>query len=85
MSTTMNEALIRDVVNEVVSRLQANGFAKPGPALAAPRAGGVDGIFQSVDAAVAAAKTAHQRLVASTLEVRGKAIQCIRDIVTQQA
>lgn len=81
MSTTVSETLIRDVVSEVLSRLQGNGRAAA--PVAAP-AGGRDGIFQTVDEAVAAAKTAQKRLVAETLETRAKAIKCIRQICLEQ-
>lgn len=81
MSTTVSETLIRDVVSEVLSRLQGNGRAVA--PIAAP-AGGKDGIFQTVDEAVAAAKTAQNRLVAETLETRAKAIKCIRQICLEQ-
>ena len=86
MSVAINDTLIRDVVSEVLSRLQTGGGSN-GSALAAPAraAEGVDGIFQTVDGAVAAAKAAQQRLAAATLETRGEVIQCIRDIVIQQA
>jgi len=81
MSTTVSETLIRDVVSEVLSRLQGNGRAVA--PIAAP-AGGRDGVFQTVDEAVAAAKTAQNRLVAETLETRAKAIKCIRQICLEQ-
>jgi len=87
MSVAINDTLIRDVVSEVLGRLQAGGGGSNGSVLAAPAraAEGVDGIFQTVGGAVAAAKTAQQRLAAATLETRGAVIQCIRDIVIQQA
>ncbi len=81
MSTTVNETLIRDVVNEVLSRLQGQPAASP----SATVVGGRDGVFQSVDEAAAAAKAAQQRLVEAPLETRAIAVQCIRDIVIQQA
>ncbi|HPD30670.1 MAG TPA: aldehyde dehydrogenase EutE [Phycisphaerae bacterium] len=81
MSTTVSEALIRDVVSEVLSRLQGNGRVATAPPVPA---GGRDGIFQTVDEAVAAAKVAQKRLVAETLETRAKAIKCIRRICLEQ-
>jgi aldehyde dehydrogenase len=81
MSTTVSETLIRDVVSEVLSRLQGNGRAV---APIAAAAGGRDGVFQTVDEAVAAAKAAQKRLVAETLETRAKAIKCIRQICLEQ-
>ncbi len=92
MSATINETLIRDVVNEVVSRLQQNGNGSPALAaspLASPLtmgvASGTDGIFATVSDAVAAAKVAQRRLVGASLDDRAAAIQCIRDIVINQA
>ena len=82
MSAAINENLIRDVVSEVLSRMQAGAN---GSASSAPCAGGADGLFQTVDSAVAAAKVAQQHLVAASLETRGQAIQCIRDLVIGQA
>ncbi len=89
MSATINESLIRDVVSEVLSRLQGgNGTGvaahRPGDSSARqPR--GIDGVFQTVDDAVAAAKAAFQQLTASKIEARAKAIECIREIVISQA
>ena len=85
MSATINETLIRDVVNEVVSRLHGNGAASA-PAPVTPAVpGGQDGVFQTVNEAVSAAKVAQQRLATASLEDRAAAIQCIRDIVIDQA
>lgn len=85
MSSAVNETLIRDVVNEVLSRLGSGGNGST-VSVAPPAAvvGGRDGVFQSVNEAVAAAKVAQKRLVEATLETRGLAIQCIRDIVLSQ-
>ncbi len=85
MSTTINETLIRDVVNEVLGRL-GNGESRAAHAPAATRSrGGHDGLFQCVNEAVAAAKAAQERLAASPLALRAKAIQCIRDNIVEQA
>ncbi|NLX12580.1 MAG: aldehyde dehydrogenase EutE [Phycisphaerales bacterium] len=86
MSTTINEALIRDVVNEVLGRL-GNGESRAAyaPASATLSRFGNDGLFQCVDEAVAAAKAAQDRLASSSLALRAKAIQCIRDNVVEQA
>ena len=83
MSTAINETLIRDVVSEVLSRLQAGGAgvaAAPGG-----RSGGVDGIFQCVNGATAAAKAAFQRLSSTKMAARAEAIKCIREICIGQA
>jgi len=90
MSVAINDTLIRDVVSEVLSRLQTGGGSNGNgsalaPTVPAQRAEGKDGIFQTVDGAVAAAKAAQKRLASATLEARNQAIQCIRDIVIEQA
>jgi len=89
MSATLNEALIRDVVSEVLSRLQAGGDTNGSPAAGAPQAtrttGGVDGIFQNVGDAVAAAQAAYERLSATPLKVRAQVIECIREICIDRA
>ncbi len=83
MSAAINENLIRDVVSEVLSRMQAGATGSASSAGSA--GGGADGLFQTVDSAVAAAKIAQQHLAAASLETRGQAIQCIRDLVIGQA
>ncbi|UCD27997.1 MAG: aldehyde dehydrogenase EutE [Planctomycetota bacterium] len=85
MSTAINETLIRDVVSEVLGRLQTSATSPITPT-AAPAAatGGRDGIFQTINDAVAAAKAAQQRLVDAGLEKRAQVIQCIRDICLNQ-
>ncbi len=91
--SSVNENMIRDVVNEVLSRLQPGAVAPSAPASTpsngagtpSVRGGGADGVFQDVDAAVAAAQAAQKKLVAATLEDRATIIQCARDIVVQQS
>lgn len=81
MSTVMNDQLIRDVVAEVLSRL-GNGSVKPAGAASVS---GQWGVFSDVDSAVRAAQVAQEQLLTRTLEQRGNAIQCIRDIIINQA
>lgn len=83
MSTAINDTLIRDVVGEVLSRLQAGGLNGPGAPVG--RAGGVDGIFQCVNTATAAAKAAFERLSTAKIAARAEAIKCIREICIGQA
>jgi aldehyde dehydrogenase len=92
MSGTINETLIRDVVNEVLGRMQTGGQQLPSgassqisPGPNGSGRGGKEGVFQNVDDAVAAAKAAQKKLVDASLETRAKAIQCIRDNVIEQA
>jgi len=81
MSTAINDQLIRDVVAEVIARLGRDGQ----PARPTGQTAGRWGIFQDVDSAVRAAQAAQKQLMTRTLEQRGEAIQCIRDICIQQA
>ena len=84
--TAINETLIRDVVSEVLSRLQGNGTvpaARIGPT---GSSGGVDGVFQNVNDAVAAAKAAFRAAGRRPRSRPGrKAIECIREICIEQA
>ena len=83
MTAALNEDTIRDVVSEVLSRLGQGG---PPAAKAPPRAaGGELGVFSRVDDAVAAAAGAQRQLMNQTLDDRATAVQCIRDIVINQA
>ncbi len=84
MSATINDALIRDVVSEVLNRLKL-GPAPAGNGHAGGRSRGDDGVYQDVDSAVADAKAAFAQLQRSTLEKRDQAIQCIRDLCRQNA
>jgi aldehyde dehydrogenase len=86
--STINETVIRDVVNEVLSRLTAGDggpFRRGGLGGNGTGRGGVDGLFQDVETAVAAAKSAQERLVAAGLGKRAEVIQIIRDLCVEQA
>lgn len=75
------EATIRAVVQEVLTQLQKrNGFTAPSK----PRNGDF-GVFANVDDAVAAANDAFQKLRQTSLEVRAKAIECVRQVCVSQA
>jgi aldehyde dehydrogenase len=79
----VDEALVRNVVEQVLSRLGADG--KPN---GRHTAGGVYqgrfGMFTDVDQAVAAAREAFERLSRCTLEERGRIIGHIRRIAIDQ-
>lgn len=85
MATTGNnidQALIADVVQEVLAKLQAGGAATATTASSSTyAASGTLGVFDSVDAAVAAAKIAQQQLVDLPLTVREKIIEAIRMVM----
>ncbi len=78
-----NEQAIRTVVQEVLAQLGKRPVHTAGGNGAA--AGGDWGVFQTVDDAVAAATDAFQKLKAATLKDRAVAIQCVKDICSEQA
>jgi len=85
--STINETLIRDVVTEVLSRLKIGGVAgaRHNGRGNGTGYGGVDGLFQDVDSAVAAAKAAQEQLAAGGLARRAQVVQIIRDLCIQNA
>jgi aldehyde dehydrogenase len=90
MTTAINEDLIRDVVSDVLKRLQSGTNGPIASAASAGRAhaafdAGQDGVFDRVDDAVAAAVRAQQQLLSHSLDDRKAAVQCVRDIVIKQA
>ncbi len=77
----LNETVIRNVVEEVLSRLGANGSAAP---VAGSGRQGRHGLFTDPRQAVAAARDAFERLSTRTLEDRKRIIDHIRRISIQQ-
>lgn len=78
---TLTEETVRSVVEQVVAQLALGG----GGMGSRRAATGAAGVHASVDDAVAAAKEAAARFGKTTLEVRGRAIQKIRDICLGEA
>jgi aldehyde dehydrogenase len=78
----VNEALIRNVVQEVISRLGSNGSAVPIVAGGGYR--GRFGMFTCVDEAVAAARDAFDQLSQRTLEDRKRIVDHIRRVSIDQ-
>ncbi len=76
-----NEAAIRTVVQEVLSQLGRQPLATP----AAQPANGDWGVFSTVDQAVDAAQRGFEKLKKASMADRAVAIQCVRDICSQQA
>jgi len=95
MSVTVDrEQLIANVVREVVARLQAQlpaprgqeAAAAPAPAAAAPKAAASeDGVFETVDEAVAAAAEAQKKVAAMSLDERGRIIAILRRVCRERA
>jgi len=86
-NNTVNEALIADVVSEVLKRLDQSRPASP-VALSpvnistdVSTAAGSHGIFSSVDDAVRAAAAAQRQLMDTSVEARGRAVECIRRVM----
>lgn len=89
--TQVNEAQVRDMVSQVMARLQADGtIAKSAPPAYAPAGGveavgrvpmaGGDCVFGTVENAVAATRQAQQAWAMASLELRFKVIAEIRKI-----
>lgn len=73
---------IRQVVEEVLAKLGKS----PAPSSSNGHATGGDwGVFDDVDAAVAAAQQGFEQLTAATLEDRAKIVQIVKDICFDQA
>jgi len=93
MSTPINEALIRDVIAEVLGRLGGSAASAPAPAPAAnpacgcahpqrsaPASRGKFGVFQDANEACAAAHEAYLQLCEKGVAGRNKVIQLVKDI-----
>ncbi|MEX2285914.1 MAG: aldehyde dehydrogenase family protein [Planctomycetaceae bacterium] len=76
-----NEHAIRTVVQEVLAQLGRKPMATNG----APHRNGDWGVFKTVDQAADAANDAFKKLRSVSLEVRGRAVQCVRDVCDTQA
>ena len=79
----VDEALVRNVVEQVLSRMGNNGFAGPVSGKSAYQ--GHYGLFDNVDDAVAAARESFEELSQITLEGRRKIIDIIRRVSTENA
>ncbi|MEB3222118.1 MAG: aldehyde dehydrogenase family protein [Candidatus Sericytochromatia bacterium] len=84
----VNEGQVRELVSQVVQRLQADGTlpaapAGPRAAAASPASGG--NAFGTVEAAVAATREAQRAWAMASLELRHKAVAAIRAIGHQHA
>ena len=91
--TQVNEAQVRDMVSQVMSRLQADGtlprsappaYAPAGVPEASARvpqtSGSGDGLFGTVENAVAATRQAQRAWAMASLELRYKVVAAIREI-----
>lgn len=82
------EQLIADIAREVIARLQVKLPAPPpaaGRTKAEPGIAAGDGVFDTVDQAVAAAAEAQKKVAAMSLEDRGRMISTIRRICEDRA
>ncbi len=80
----VNESMIRNVVEEVLTRIGTPGAAIPGP-VTGPSYQGRLGLFQDPEEAIAAAGDAFERLSRASLEQRKEMLAHIRRIVLDQA
>jgi len=74
-------ALVADVVREVLKRLEQPAGNARSPAPSQGAAPSASGVFRDVDAAVAAATRAQLELSNTTVENRGRAVECIRKVM----
>ena len=84
----INEAVIREIVADVVRRLTDSSATSVGPAAAAkpsPARGrrGTFGVFQDVNEACTAAHEAYLQLQAQGVEARRKVVRIVKEIVQQ--
>ncbi|MGL6196338.1 MAG: aldehyde dehydrogenase family protein, partial [Thermoguttaceae bacterium] len=77
--TTINETIVRNVVEEVLTRITRPGF------MASPGYAGRFGLFTDANEAVAAAKDAYEQLSKRTIADRKKILSIIRKIVIDQS
>ena len=91
----IQQELIAEIAKEVVTRLRAQSVAAPAVAAQAPAAQPAspiapvpearDGVFQTVDEAVKAAKQAQLKIGAMSLAERGKLIALVRSICAERS
>jgi aldehyde dehydrogenase len=87
---TVTDDLIRNVVQEVLGHMKngAAGASKKGTSEAvgvSPRSGKTWGVFEDVDSAVAAAVLAQQKFERLGMDLRKKAVDCVRRICITKA
>ncbi len=83
MAFQIEQQQLEEIVRRVIKDLNARGQA-PDPRRA-DTAGGQDGIFLTIDQAVAAAREGFRQLQSSPLEVRKRVIAAMRQISEEQA
>lgn len=77
----LDETKVAQIVEQVLARLQTGGAGPGAPAVVTGlRDVGRRGVFADVDAAVAAARKAHEQLMALPLEVRDRAVAAMRKV-----
>jgi acyl-CoA reductase-like NAD-dependent aldehyde dehydrogenase len=77
----VSESQIRAVIEQVVHNLDLTSAAPSAPS--AP-SGAPAGVFADIDGAVAAARTAQEKLIQGTLELRREMIRSMRDAIIAQ-
>jgi len=79
------EEVIADIAKAVIERLRVAPPPAPQPVTAAPRISTGDGVFETVDEAVAAASEAQKRVAAMSLEDRGRMVAIIRQVCDERS
>ena len=85
---TTTEATIRQVVEQVLAEIsnQPASATRNGSSIGSTASSSGDwGVHATVDDAVIAAQNGFEQLQQASLEDRGKALQCVRDICENQA
>ncbi len=90
LSSQELEAIVEKVVEKLAPELvaaeaPAGPPPRPRPASAPAYVRGRLGVFGDIDSAVAAARQAHEQLVAGSLELRGKVIEAMREATRKAA
>jgi len=78
---TVDEAMIAEVVNEVLTRLGQDGAATPARRSLGATPPNTFGVFRDVDAAVEAAAQAQRQLAGASVKARADAVDCIRSVM----
>jgi aldehyde dehydrogenase len=86
MASSLDERRIAEIVQRVMADLHPTATSpRPAPAAAPAAVGGVDGVYPDVDAAIAAARVAQERLIELPLERRTALIAAMRQAAAENA
>jgi acyl-CoA reductase-like NAD-dependent aldehyde dehydrogenase len=83
MNDTQINAIVEQVVRRLSSEMSSGAPSRSAPAFIPSRRG--TGVFDDLDSATAAAQAAQRAWADTTLEVRGKVIEAMRDVTRRNA